>query len=71
MTLDEKIGQMGIGAYAIPHLGVDEVQYWSEALHGLVDYDPSITGPGFLWCRTFWDSLFRVRLFSAKSVPVI
>src|SRR5579872_3808343 len=33
MTLEEKVGQMGNAALAIPRLNVPAYDYWNEALH--------------------------------------
>jgi beta-glucosidase len=35
MTLDEKIAQLGNKAPAIPRLGIQEYDWWNEALHGV------------------------------------
>jgi len=35
MTLDEKIGQLGNNAPAIPRLGIAKYDWWNEALHGV------------------------------------
>ena len=35
MTLDEKISQLGNDAPAIPRLGIDKYDWWSEGLHGV------------------------------------
>ena len=37
MTVDEKIGQLTNHTNAIPRLDVPEYNYWSEALHGILD----------------------------------
>jgi len=37
MTLEEKLGQFGNGAQAVPRLNVAAWQWWSEALHGVAD----------------------------------
>jgi len=37
MTVDEKIGQLTNRSDAIPRLGVSGYNYWSEALHGVLD----------------------------------
>lgn len=35
MTLEEKVGQLGNNAPAIPRLGVPAYEWWNEALHGV------------------------------------
>lgn len=35
MTLDEKISQMVYNSRAIPHLGIEEYNWWNECLHGV------------------------------------
>jgi len=37
MTVDEKIGQLTNRSDSIPRLGVSKYNYWSEALHGVLD----------------------------------
>lgn len=37
MTVDEKISQLSNQADAIPRLGIPKYNYWSEALHGILD----------------------------------
>src|SRR5512146_2148728 len=37
MTLDEKVSQLVNQARAIPRLGVPAYDWWSEALHGVVN----------------------------------
>src|SRR5512146_1698995 len=45
MTLDEKVSQLVNQARAIPRLGVPAYDWWSEALHGVVN-DGVTTFPG-------------------------
>ena len=35
MTLEEKISQMVYNSRAIPHLGIEEYNWWNECLHGV------------------------------------
>ena len=35
LTLDEKISQMVYNSRAIPHLGIEEYNWWNECLHGV------------------------------------
>ena len=37
MTVEEKISQLSNQADAIPRLGIPKYNYWSEALHGILD----------------------------------
>lgn len=37
MTLDEKVRQLSDVAYGVPRLGIPLYEWWSEALHGVVD----------------------------------
>ena len=37
MTLEEKASQLVNGARAIPRLNVPAYNWWSEALHGVID----------------------------------
>ncbi len=53
MTADEKIGQLVNRSEAIPRLGVSKYNYWSEALHGVLDIGvtsfPQVVALGSTW----------------------
>ncbi|KDP20482.1 hypothetical protein JCGZ_05335 [Jatropha curcas] len=57
MTLQEKVQQLGHGAYGVPRLGLPKYNWWSEALHGV-----SSVGPG-----TFFDEVVP----AATSFPTV
>ena len=35
LTLDEKLGMLGMKNEAVPRLGIPEYHWWNEALHGV------------------------------------
>jgi beta-glucosidase len=53
MTVDEKIGQLVNRSDAIPRLGISKYNYWSEALHGILDVGttsfPQVIALGATW----------------------
>ena len=53
MTPDEKIGQLSNNTEAIPRLEVPQYNYWSEALHGILDFGvtsfPQVVALGSTW----------------------
>ncbi len=56
MTLEEKVSQMVYTAKAIPRLGIQEYNWWNEALHGvarngLATVFPQAIGLGATWNR--------------------
>jgi len=66
MTVDEKIRQLTNQSDAIPHLGIPEYNYWSEALHGLL-----VTGatsfPQAIAMGSTWDPDLVYRVATAIS----
>ncbi|HEM48802.1 MAG TPA: hypothetical protein ENO27_01195, partial [Caldithrix sp.] len=61
MTIEEKISQLANEADAIPRLNVPKYNYWSEALHGILDVGvtsfPQVISLGSSWDP---DLVFRV-----------
>ncbi|HEY9167543.1 MAG TPA: glycoside hydrolase family 3 C-terminal domain-containing protein [Candidatus Kryptonia bacterium] len=55
MTLDEKISQMQNGAPAIPRLGVDKYNWWSECLHGVARNGIATVFPQAIGMAATWD----------------
>jgi beta-glucosidase len=54
MNIDEKIGQLHFDAAAIPRLGLNHWNYWSEAIHGVARWKeatvfPQVIGLGSTW----------------------
>ena len=53
MTVEEKISQLSNQASAIPHLNIPAYNYWSEALHGVLDRGvtsfPQVVALGSTW----------------------
>jgi beta-glucosidase len=56
MTLEEKVGQMGSGAHAIPRLGVPAYNYWNEALHGVARSGYATMFPQAIGMASTWDA---------------
>ena len=56
MTLEEKVGQMGSGAAAIPRLGVPAYNYWNEALHGVARSGYATMFPQAIGMAATWDA---------------
>ena len=56
MTLEEKVGQMGSGAHAIPRLGVPAYNYWNEALHGVARSGYATMFPQAIGMAATWDA---------------
>src|SRR5262245_43771698 len=55
MTLEEKAGQLGHTAPAIPRLGVPEYNWWNEGLHGVARADIATVFPQAIGMAASWD----------------
>ncbi|HVG26453.1 MAG TPA: glycoside hydrolase family 3 N-terminal domain-containing protein, partial [Acidobacteriaceae bacterium] len=55
MTLEEKVGQMGNAALAIPRLNVPAYDYWNEALHGVARSGYATMFPQAVGMAATWD----------------
>ncbi len=66
MTVDEKISQLSNQADAIPRLGIPRYNYWSEALHGILDRGVTSFPQGVAMGAT-WDPDLLYREASAIS----
>ncbi len=66
MTTDEKIGQLTNEAEAIPRLGISAYNYWSEALHGILD-EGTTSFPQAIAMGATWDPELVYRIGSAIS----
>lgn len=73
MTLEEKVKQLSDVAYGVDRLGLPMYEWWSEALHGVVDnaqtgcafFDADVPGATsfpnvILIAATFNDSLWKL-----------
>jgi beta-glucosidase len=56
MTLEEKVGQMGNAAAAIPRLNVPAYNYWNEALHGVARAGYATMFPQAIGMAATWDA---------------
>lgn len=55
MTLEEKAGQIGHTAPAIPRLGVPEYNWWNEGLHGVARAGVATVFPQAIGMAASWD----------------
>lgn len=56
MTLEEKAGQLGHTAPAIPRLGVPEYNWWNEGLHGVARAGHATVFPQVVGMAATWDA---------------
>ena len=56
MTLEEKAGQLGNAAPAIPRLGVPEYNWWNEGLHGVARAGFATVFPQAIGMAATWDT---------------
>jgi beta-glucosidase len=56
MTLDEKAGQLGHTAPAIPRLGIPEYNWWNEGLHGVARAGVATVFPQAIGMAASWDA---------------
>ncbi|HSM61253.1 MAG TPA: glycoside hydrolase family 3 C-terminal domain-containing protein [Longimicrobiales bacterium] len=68
MTLEEKAGQLGHAAPAIPRLGVPAYDWWSEALHGVARAGRATVFPQAIGLAATWDTDLVFRVASATSL---
>src|SRR3569833_4451553 len=54
MTLEEKAGQLGHTAPAIPRLGIPEYNWWNEGLHGVARADVATVFPQAIGMAASW-----------------
>lgn len=66
MTVDEKISQLTNRSDPIPRLGIPRYNYWSEALHGIIDRGTT-SFPQSVALGSTWDPDLVYRLASAIS----
>ena len=67
MTLEEKISQMQNAAPAIPRLGIERYDWWSEALHGIARAGLATVFPQTIGMAASFDRPLIERVFSAAS----
>ncbi len=71
MTVDEKISQLTNRSDSIPRLGVSKYNYWSEALHGVLDIGvtsfPQAVALGSTWDT---DLVYRVAIAISDEARV-
>ncbi len=66
MTIEEKISQLANQAAAVPRLGISRYNYWSEALHGILDRGTT-SFPQAVAMGSTWDPDLIFRIASAIS----
>ena len=62
MTLEEKVGQMGSGAAAIPRLSIPAYNYWNEGLHGVARAGYATMFPQAIEMAATWDDALIERV---------
>ncbi|MGD0480317.1 MAG: glycoside hydrolase family 3 C-terminal domain-containing protein [Terracidiphilus sp.] len=67
MTLDEVAGQLVNSAPALPRLGLQKYQYWTEALHGMAVDGPITSFPQPIALGCSWNPELVDRVYSAVS----
>ncbi len=67
MTLDEKISQLINDAPAIPRLGIEKYDWWSEALHGVARAGIATVFPQAIGLAACWDRGLIRRVADAIS----
>lgn len=85
LTLKEKLGLLIDNATAVPRLGLDEYEWWSEALHGVSNVGPGTRfGGEFPGATAFpqvittaasfntslWEEIGRVRLINFQHIKL-
>ena len=68
LTLEEKAGQLGTSAPAIPRLGIPAYDYWSEALHGVARAGVATVFPQAIGLAATWDTDLMQRVATAISL---
>ncbi len=67
MTLEEKVSQMQNAAPAIPRLGIERYDWWSEALHGIARAGLATVFPQTIGMAASFDVPLVERVFTAAS----
>ena len=67
MTLEEKVSQMQNSAPAIPRLGIERYDWWSEALHGIARAGLATVFPQTIGMAASFDRPLVERVFTAVS----
>jgi beta-glucosidase len=68
LTLEEKAGQMGYAAPAIPRLGIPAYTWWNEALHGVARAGRATVFPQAIGLAATWDRGLMLRVATTISV---
>lgn len=67
MTLAEKLGQMVHDTPAIEHLGINQYNWWNEALHGVARAGLATSYPQAIGMAAMWDETQMLAVASAIS----
>jgi beta-glucosidase len=67
MTLEEKAGQLGHTAPAIPRLGIPEYNWWNEGLHGVARAGIATVFPQAIGMAASWDTPLMHRVADVIS----
>lgn len=71
LTLEEKVSLMRNDSPAIPHLGIPQFQWWSEALHGIARNGTATVFPQPTAMAASWDDALLYRIFCTVSDEAI
>src|SRR4051812_30263605 len=67
LTLEEKISQMVNEAPEISRLGIPKYNWWTEALHGVVDSGPATVFPEPIGLAATWNTDLAFEVANAIS----
>ncbi|HWO88663.1 MAG TPA: glycoside hydrolase family 3 N-terminal domain-containing protein, partial [Gemmatimonadales bacterium] len=68
LTLEEKIGQLGTAASAIPRLGIPAYDWWNEGLHGVARAGRATVFPQAIALAATWDTALIRRVATVISL---
>ncbi len=67
LTLEEKISLLEFNSPAIPRLGINQYDWWSEALHGVARSGTATVFPQTIGMAASWDDDLLLQVFQATS----
>lgn len=67
MTAEEVVGQLGNNSLALPKLGIERYDYWTEALHGVNANGPITSFPQPIALGCSWNPELVHRVYTAVS----
>lgn len=67
LTLEEKVSLLEYNSPAIPRLGIEEYNWWNEALHGVGRSGTATVFPQAIGMAASWDDSLLLEVFTAVS----